>query len=450
MRAVFIFLLTGIVLSSFAATEERMTREQYIETYKNLAIIEMHRAGVPASITMAQGILESNDGNSRLAQKGNNHFGIKCKSTWKGKTMYADDDAPDECFRAYDSPNDSYRDHSDFLRENWRYHELFDLDVTDYKGWARGLRKAGYATNKSYHTIIINLIERHELYKLDIMKPQPDLTKPLVLQNEVPVVYAEKGQTLKSIAKDNDLSNRQIYKYNDLKEGEEISEGDIVYLKPKRRRGSEKYHVVQPNENMYQISQQYGIKLKHLYRRNRLEEGLEPVPGTQLYMRGKRPKADSVKVEPEMQEVEEAKFVNPHSVEIEKAPPIQKEHIELPPYHVVEKGDNIYRIAEKYHVFEEDILKWNKIDALELTVGRKIYLTEETAKAALANQPEVKEEPVKSVEPKASETRYHVVEKGETVYRITVKYGITSEQLTRWNNIKNNQIYVGQKLKVSE
>ena len=414
-----------------------------------MAIREMHRAGVPASITMAQGILESSDGNSRLARLGNNHFGIKCKSDWKGKSMLADDDAPDECFRAYDSPEESYKDHSQFLRSNWRYHELFELDITDYKGWAKGLRKAGYATNKSYHTILINLIERHELYKLDLMSPDPLATKPLVLQNDVPVVYAEKDETLESIADENDLSNRQIYKYNDLEKGQTIKEGDIVYLKPKRRRGSEKYHTLKEGETMYMISQQYGIKLKHLYRRNRLEMGVEPVNGTQLYMKGKRKKADSV----EVKSVEEAEkvveqFVNPHSVEIEKAPPIEKELIDLPPYHVVEKGDNIYRIAEKYHVFEEDLLRWNKISALQLALGRKIYLTEESARKALDKQPVNAPKTEEKVEPKVT-TKYHTVQSGETVYRITQKYNITAEQLRTWNKLTGNDIYVGQKLKVS-
>ncbi len=414
-----------------------------------MAIREMHRAGVPASITMAQGILESSDGNSRLARLGNNHFGIKCKSDWKGKSMLADDDAPDECFRAYDSPEESYKDHSQFLRSNWRYHELFELDITDYKGWAKGLRKAGYATNKSYHTILINLIERHELYKLDLMSPEPLATKPLVLQNDVPVVYAEKDETLESIADENDLSNRQIYKYNDLQKGQSIKEGDIVYLKPKRRRGSEKYHTLKEGETMYMISQQYGIKLKHLYRRNRLEMGEEPVNGTQLYMKGKRKKADSV----EVKSVEEAEkvveqFVNPHSVEIEKALPIERELIDLPPYHVVEKGDNIYRIAEKYHVFEEDLLRWNKISALQLTLGRKIYLTEESARKALDKQPVNAPKTEEKVQPKTT-TTYHTVQSGETVYRITQKYNITAEQLRTWNKLTGNNIYVGQKLKVS-
>ena len=446
MKNVYCLVLVCFMTALSAFGQEKQTREQYIEKYKNLAIKEMNRAGVPASITMAQGILESSNGNSRLSRKGNNHFGIKCKSTWKGKTMRANDDAPNECFRAYDSPEESYRDHSDFLRNNWRYHELFDLDITNYKGWARGLRKAGYATNQSYHTMLINLVEKHELYKLDIMSAEPLITKPVVLQNEVPIVYAEKDETIESIADENELTNRQIYKYNDLKDGQKIEEGDIVYLKPKRRRGSQKFHTVKSNESMYQISQQYGIKLKHLYRRNRLEMGAEPIEGSQLYMRGKRTKTDSLATKTENQiEKEKEAFVNPHNVKVEKAPPIEKENIDLPPYHVVVKGDNIYRIAEKYHVFEEDLLKWNKISALQLTLGRKIYLTKESAEKALEENPEVpKDDPV------IPATKYHIVKKGETVYRITQMYHITAEQLARWNRLTGNQINIGQKLRVSE
>lgn len=446
MKNVYCLILVCFMASLSALGQEKQTREQYIEKYKNLAIKEMHRAGVPASITMAQGILESSNGNSRLARKGNNHFGIKCKSTWKGKTMRANDDAPNECFRAYDSPEESFRDHSDFLRNNWRYHELFDLDITNYKGWAKGLRKAGYATNQSYHTMLINLLEKHELYKFDIMSAEPLISKPVVLQNEVPIVYAERDETIESIADKNELTNRQIYKYNDLKDGQKIGEGDIVYLKPKRRRGSQKFHTVKSNESMYQISQQYGIKLKHLYRRNRLEIGAEPIQGSQIYMRGKRAKTDSLPTKSERQiEKEKEAFVNPHNVEVEKAPPIEKENIELPAYHVVVKGDNIYRIAEKYHVFEEDLLKWNKISALQLTLGRKIYLTKESAQKALGENPEVpKDDPV------IPATKYHIVKKGETVYRITQMYHITAEQLTKWNRLTGNQINIGQKLRVSE
>jgi len=160
MRPSLTIILSFLILILQA---QKQTPTQYIDRYKELAIIEMHRSGVPASITLSQGVLESSSGNSRLAKFANNHFGIKCKGNWTGKTIYANDDAPDECFRAYGSVLESYKDHSDFLRKNWRYHELFELKITDYKGWCHGLRKAGYATNPQYGKILINLIERYEL-----------------------------------------------------------------------------------------------------------------------------------------------------------------------------------------------------------------------------------------------------------------------------------------------
>lgn len=441
--------------------QSKLTPQQYVDTYRDYAIIEMHRGGVPASITLAQGMLESSYGNSRLATQGNNHFGIKCKESWKGATIYADDDAPNECFRAYNTALESFRDHSDFLRQNWRYHELFDLKITDYRGWAEGLRKAGYATNTSYHTILISLIEKYQLYQYDLA-PMPGEQQILVTSHQVPMVYAGKDESLETIARRNELTMNQIYKYNDMGKGGKVSEGDPVYLKPKRRRGTEKYHIVEEGENLYQISQAYGIKLKHLYSRNHLESGTEVAAGEKVYMQGKRSKSDSLEtLTPEQKVKEKEQFINPHSMIIEKAPPIEKEIIEVPEYHVIQSGDNIYRIAEKYHVFEEDLLKWNNINALQLTVGKKIYLSEAAAKAAgkfksttNSSGSEVKQDTSKlntgPLSSTPSEVKYHVVEKGETVYRICTKYGISSEQLQKWNNLKGNDIFAGQKLKIAE
>jgi LysM repeat protein len=441
-----------------------MTPEQYISAYRDYAIIEMHRSSVPASITLAQGMLESSYGNSRLATKGNNHFGIKCKGDWTGSTIYADDDAPNECFRAYNSALESFQDHSKFLRKNWRYHNLFDLQPTDYEGWAKGLRKAGYATNPSYHKIIINMVEK---YKLDVydLAPLPGEQHILYTSNQVPMVYAEKDQSLESIAKRNDLSMNQVYRYNDMKKGGKVNEGDVVYLKPKRRRGTEKYHVVENGENLYKISQTYGIKLKHLYRRNRLETGTEVAAGEKVYLQGKLDKDDELKTASEEDKKKEmaSKFVNPNSIAIEKADPIEKENIEVPNFHIIKSGDNIYRIAEKYHVFEEDLLKWNGIKATKLALGQKIYLSEESAQQAgkYANSSsstvsipviEVDTAPqgqIKKAQTKSS-PKIHVVVKGDTVYRICQKYGVTAENLYEWNRMKNNDLSIGQKIKVAK
>ena len=450
----YIFILTLITGNAFG---QRLTRAEYIAKYKDYAIIEMHRSGVPASITLAQGILESSDGNSRLATQGNNHFGIKCKSDWTGKTINADDDAPNECFRAYDNALESFRDHSNFLRDNWRYHALFELKQTDYKGWAHGLRKAGYATNRKYDDLIIRIIEQNELYNYDLA-PLPG-NNMIVVANDIPAVYVQEGETVESIARSNDLKPRQIYRYNEMPSGSEIREGDIVYLKPKRRRGGSKYHVVTEGEDMYHISQMYGIKIKHLYKKNRMELGSEPIPGEKIYMQTKRKKSDSVDVIIKTNFEETAgkdDFVNPNKVtKIQKAPPIQKDNIQLPEYHVVQKGDNIYRIAEKYHVLEEDLLEWNAINAYEMKIGQKIYLTKESA-ARSAPKVSERTEAVKATEVEESNkiesltTKKHKVVAGDTVYSICKKYGINQEQLKTWNNMDSVTIYIGQDLIIGQ
>lgn len=446
-------------LWTVAQNNKKITTDEYIAAYKDIAVLEMHQSGVPASITLSQGILESSSGNSRLAREGNNHFGIKCKSDWTGKTIYVDDDAPNECFRAYNTVLESFKDHSDFLKSNWRYQELFKLSGTDYKGWAEGLRKAGYATNPKYHDILINLIDRYELHKFDyIQKSDPPPSQIITIKNnDIPAVYVKKGETVGDIAKGNDLPEGRIYRWNDLPKGSEISEGDILYLKPKKRKGSEKFHTVEEGEDMYEISQMYGIKLKHLYKKNRMEDTVEPAVGEKIYMQNKRDKDEPVKTVSETKE--QAKptdskpkdtFVNPNtnSKNVE-TPTIEIEKVEVPDFHVVQSGDNIYRIAEKYHVFEEDLLKWNKLDAMQLQLGQEIYLSKEAASKMIKT--ETKAPVVKDQAPPVKSTiKYHTVEAGETVYRITTKYSITTEQLQKWNNLKGNNIYEGQKLIVGE
>ena len=159
-------LVLFLLLFSFQLSAQNMTRDEYIDKYKDEAIYQMKKYKIPASITLAQGILESGDGNSELAKKSNNHFGIKCHSDWKGERVYHDDDIKDECFRKYNTVRDSYDDHSEFLLRS-RYADLFEYALTDYKSWAKGLKKAGYATNPNYAKLLIKIIEENELYKLD-------------------------------------------------------------------------------------------------------------------------------------------------------------------------------------------------------------------------------------------------------------------------------------------
>jgi LysM repeat protein len=461
MRHLLFTLLATLSLAVFA---QKQTPTEYILKFKDLAVIEMHRSGVPASITLAQGVLESNSGNSRLAKYANNHFGIKCKGNWTGNVIYADDDAPDECFRAYESVLNSYRDHSDFLRDNWRYQGLFELDGTDYKGWCEGLRKAGYATNPNYGSILINLIERYELHKYDLEAlpggglPALEMTENV---NGVPVHRVKAGETVSSIASENYVKDRHIRKWNDLPDGTEVNAGDIVYLKPKRRRGSEEIHKITEGETMYQISQKYGIKLKQLYRKNRMEYGTEPEPGQVLAMQKKRDSDDAVaikKEEPKWEEPAEPKFVNPHSklgtdtIDFSNPGPTKVEKIEVPEYHEVAKGDNIYRIAEKYHILEEDLMKWNN------------DLSPEAAKKANKMSPETPPKVIpKPVTPRSDEEIetikkeitvdgpvFHHVVKGDTLYNICKRYGVTEAELKKWNKLDTIVVKLGDKLQVSE
>lgn len=470
----FFTLLFG--LAATVALAQKQTPQEYIDKYKDIAIIEMHRSGVPASITLSQGILESNSGNSRLAKFANNHFGIKCKGNWTGNVIYADDDAPDECFRAYDNALASFHDHSDFLRKNWRYHPLFELDPKDYKGWCHGLRKAGYATNPQYGNILIRLIDRYELHQYDLEElPGTGLPELVVGEtvNGVPVKTVKEGETVETIATENDVKDRHIRKWNDLPSDAVIKPGEIVYLKPKRRRGAQEKHTVTKGEDMREISQQYGIKLKQLYKKNRMEQGTEPQEGEVLYMQKKRSREDSVAIaqrDPQWKEETEP-FVNPHSVKekiLDKtdfANPgaLDKKNIVVPDFHLVQKGDNIYRIAEKYQILEEDILTWNKdLNPSTMKIGQKVYLKKETAEAANSavkmpvKKPVVKE-PVTEEEIEQIKKEItvdgpitHKVVKGDTLYNITKRYNVTVDQLKEWNNLEDINIKLGQKLQVSE
>ena len=297
-----------IVLSvnvTFAQPAERRTsRSEYIAQYKDDAIREMHQSGVPASITLAQGILESGDGNSPLAMYANNHFGIKCHKGWTGETMRIDDDKKNECFRKYENAYESFRDHSKFLSTRGRYEFLFKLKVTDYKGWAKGLRKAGYATNPKYANLLIKIIEQNNLSQYDNFgkvpprKPSKNKTSKTLasskqertvrLHNNVKYIVVKKGDSFYRIAHDFDMDLRQIYKYNDLNKGAVLKTGEIIYIHPKKNKAVEEYHTVKKGDTMRSISQTYGIKLKQLYKKNLMIPGTQPKVGDRLNLRKKK------------------------------------------------------------------------------------------------------------------------------------------------------------------
>ena len=267
--------------------------EAYIKKYRDIAVEEMRKYHIPASITLAQGLLESGAGQSTLARKSNNHFGIKCGSDWDGKSVRYDDDARNECFRAYKHPKQSYEDHSKFLASRSRYAFLFRLKITDYKGWAKGLKKAGYATDRRYAQRLIDIIELYDLHQYDTkkglkwMKDNPNPHQPYIANGLVYIVVRP-GDTWKSISKEFDVSRKKLRKYNDLYKGYVLQPGDILYLEKKNRKADKEHvvHVLRAGESMYSISQKYGIRLKNFYKRNKMEpDSPAPEVGTILRLR---------------------------------------------------------------------------------------------------------------------------------------------------------------------
>jgi LysM repeat protein len=310
----FIFLQILFLINpptGFTQGNRRMTRAEYVDSYKDMAIREMYEFKIPASIKLAQAILESGDGNSRLAREGNNHFGIKCHG-WQGDFMRVDDDAPKECFRKYDNADQSYKDHSAFLANRPRYAFLFDLEITDYKGWAKGLKKAGYATNPRYADMLIKIIEDLELYKYDRMYPamlaektgkeektkKSDKHKTLVgvkaqrkifTNNGTKYILAEKGDDFFKISQDFNIYSFQIWKYNELTSNDKLNEGDMVYIEKKKRKAEEPFHTVTSGETMRAIAQKYGIRLNRLYRINRMSKDEKPRIGQTLWLQDRKP-----------------------------------------------------------------------------------------------------------------------------------------------------------------
>ena len=274
---------TAFIMLLFTAfhslASEQDNRMEYVENYSSYAIQNMRMYKVPASITLAQGILESGSGKSELARKSNNHFGIKCGSHWSGRKTYHDDDAKNECFRAYKSVLDSYNDHSKFLTSNNRYSNLFTLQIDDYRSWAKGLSKAGYATNPNYASRLISIIEDLKLYSFDegIKHPRPmkeyasSQGHKVHSLNDLNIVKAKNGDTYYKLAKRFGLTLRQIHKYNNTKQynQELLKTDDIVYLEPKRFRSKKnKFIVLSKNSSPIEISQLQGIRLNSLMRKN--------------------------------------------------------------------------------------------------------------------------------------------------------------------------------------
>lgn len=299
-RALATLLLIVLGAVSIVAQTGNQRYRQYIEQYHDIAIEQMLKWKVPASITLAQGILESAAGQSYLAVNGNNHFGIKCHG-WTGATIHRDDDAANECFRAYKSAYESFEDHSQFLATGQRYRSLFSLKTTDYKGWANGLKAAGYATNPQYAQSLISLIESYNLsqydkahnYDKNIVAHQQNAANaylhPIYQFNKNYYLYARKGDTYRSIGQETDISRRKLAKRNERDKDDTLEEGEVVWLKKKQKKAPKEFkkvpHVVKAGESMYSISQKYGIRLKYLYKMNNLSPDYSIRVGDQLRIR---------------------------------------------------------------------------------------------------------------------------------------------------------------------
>lgn len=345
-----IFFAIAILFISKFHAQSWKTDQEYIQKFAPYAVEEMEKYKIPASITLAQGLLETGGGQSRLAQEGNNHFGIKCKEDWTGRTMKHTDDAPNECFRVYDDPKESYEDHSKFLAFRKYYVNLFKLNMMDYKAWSHGLKKAGYATNPRYAYILIDKIEKNKLYEYDItnskevfytiLKMYPDLqndkmfmakldqkessSKPVTVkvpyqqtsyakQQKTVEKLVTKAETLNSIlikshpndgmkfiivpddldisaiSKKFGISESRLMKWNEL-DGNIVKKNEILFLESKSSSGNIANYKAQVGESMHDIAQKFGIKLKKLYSKNRMEYGEQPKSGQIIYLQSKKPR----------------------------------------------------------------------------------------------------------------------------------------------------------------
>jgi LysM repeat protein len=380
LTVIYCFLTAASVQAQNSMPAQKISVEEYIATYKDIAIAEMKRSGIPASITLAQGILETENGNSILVKKSNNHFGIKCKSNWIGESVLHTDDAVDECFRKYTSAAISYRDHSDFLRNNVRYATLFKLSPDDYKGWAYGLKKAGYATNPKYPNILITNIERYNLQAYDRgetgtvvfdegkftgqdttqqltiapatpeeIKITEDLapTKPVkTMFNSLKAVFATRGTSLLAIATNTGLHLSKLLEYNDLTHDGLLKEDQWVYLERKKKAGNRDVYTALQNESLYNISQNNAIQLEYLATYNQLAQDANVLKGTIVKLRPG----------PEV--------ARPLTVAVSTTK-----------IHEVQPKEGLYSIAKKYNVSVQDIRQWNNLPAGDLKVGQQLIIS---------------------------------------------------------------------------
>jgi LysM repeat protein len=392
-KVAFLFIISFTCSQTICAQSQYMTVAEYVAQYKDIAIREMKRMGVPAAISLAQGILETENGNSDLVKKSNNHFGIKCKSTWTAETVSHDDDAPGECFRVYKDAEESYRDHSNFLRGNARYAFLFKLDPRDYKGWARGLRRAGYATNPRYPEILIKNIEDNNLeqYTLEAVNEIPvfdgskyaddpedktisndvesigqnssdvnssNLSEPVKLTiNGCRALLVPKGTSLLAVATQNNINLNRLLEINELEKDGLLEKDQFIFLEKKQKQGTTDYDIVQQNETLYDVAQKNGILLQSLYDFNQLSPADNIYPGTKILLRS--PLENKI-----------GSIVQPVS-----SANVDQTKIASSKIHEVQPKESLYAISKKYDVTVEELKEWNNLKDDNLRIGQQLIIS---------------------------------------------------------------------------
>lgn len=394
-------LLLVAVFSTNLYGQHNDAVKNYIDQYGALAIAEMQRSGVPASIKLAQGIHETGAGNSDLVKRSNNHFGIKCKSNWAGATVYHDDDERGECFRSYGSPLDSYKDHSDFLRKSARYEFLFSLDPEDYRGWAFGLKKAGYATNIRYSHILINLIEKYDLQQYTLIalgkqeagsvhwasvieepklapiteaarekidgqasssySPHKAYPAGVFVINNTRVIFAPAGSSLRELAKSQGLSLERLLEFNELASQDRLVNDQLIYLQRKRKTGSSRYHQLEAGQSLYDVSQLTAVRLQSLLEYNHLQKDMPVAEGQLIYLQHKaavRPLLHSEKA----------------TVSGKQADPVDFLASLVPAKHIVQSKETLYSISKKYGVNIDQLKSWNQLPGHDLKVGQELLI----------------------------------------------------------------------------
>jgi LysM repeat protein len=381
-----IFILFFSFCCFLKCDAQKMSAQDYVQEYKDLAIKEMKRMGVPAAITLAQGLLETENGNSDLVKASNNHFGIKCKSTWTAETVSHDDDSPGECFRKYKSPEDSYRDHSNFLRGNSRYDFLFQLDPADYKGWAYGLRKAGYATNPRYPEILIKNIEDNNLqqYTLEAINDVPHFdasqyagdpekqndtvdetvsVAPISLTiNGSKALYVPKGTSLLAVATEHHINLEKLLTINDLTKDGLLDKGQYIFLEKKQKEGKNDFCIAEANETMYDIAQKYGVILQNLYAYNQLTPDDYIVAGTKIFL---KPNQQT------LNDNSQLAIRNQPSASMLKA---DGSKLKTQTHEVLPK-ESLYGISKKYGVTVDELKKWNNLTSDNLKIGQQLIIS---------------------------------------------------------------------------